>query len=74
MPIGILYGTADRVLDPAFHGNGLLAKVPSADLELIEGAGHMILIASADRVAAFIARMAQRAAFADVKLAPAAQP
>ena len=74
MPIGILYGAADRVLDPAFHGNGLLAKVPSADLELIEGAGHMILIASADRVAAFIARMAQRAAFADVKLAPAAQP
>jgi pimeloyl-ACP methyl ester carboxylesterase len=51
MPLGILFGTADRVLDPAVHGNGLLAKVPGADLELIEGAGHMILIASADDAA-----------------------
>lgn len=70
VPVGILYGTGDRVLDPALHGKGLAAKMTGADLELIEGGGHMILIASADRAAAFIARMARRAA--DPKLAPVA--
>jgi pimeloyl-ACP methyl ester carboxylesterase len=71
MPVGILYGTDDRILDPAVHGKGLAAKVTGADLELIEGGGHMILITSADHVAAFIARMAQRAAAAASTLAPA---
>ncbi len=73
VPVGILYGTDDRILDPAVHGNGLAAKVASADLELIEGGGHMIVITSADRAAAFVARMAQRAAAAESKPAPVAQ-
>lgn len=71
VPVGILYGTADRILDPAAHGKGLAAKVAGADLELIEGGGHMILITSADHAAAFVARMAQRTA--EGKLAPVAQ-
>jgi pimeloyl-ACP methyl ester carboxylesterase len=70
VPIGILYGTDDRILDPALHGKGLAAKVSGADLEFIEGGGHMILITSADRAAAFITRMARRAAMAQSKLAP----
>ncbi len=73
VPVGILYGADDRILDPAVHGKGLAAKVAGADLELIEGGGHMILITSANRAAAFVARMAQRAAAADTKLAPTAQ-
>lgn len=73
VPVGVLYGTDDRILDPAVHGKGLAAKMAGADLELIEGGGHMILITSADRAAAFVARMAQRAAAAASKLAPAAQ-
>ena len=73
VPVGILYGTDDRILDPAAHGKGLAAKVAGADLELIEGGGHMILITSADHAAAFVARMAQRAAAAERKLAPVAQ-
>jgi pimeloyl-ACP methyl ester carboxylesterase len=73
LPVGILYGTGDRVLDRAAHGDALAAVLPNAELELIEGGGHMILIASADRSAAFIARMAQRAAAADATLAPTAQ-
>jgi len=44
MPIGILYGTDDRILDPALHARGFVAKVPGTDLEMIEGAGHMLLI------------------------------
>ena len=72
VPVGILYGTGDRILDPGLHGKGLAAKVAGADLELIEGGGHMILITSANRAAAFVARMAQRAAAAESKLAPVA--
>ena len=34
--------------------------VPCADYEVMKGGGHMILIASADRCAAFIGRMRQR--------------
>jgi pimeloyl-ACP methyl ester carboxylesterase len=60
LPVGILYGAADRVLDPKAQGEALAAVVPGVDFELIEGAGHMILVASADRCAALIARVAQR--------------
>ncbi|MGC1352572.1 MAG: alpha/beta fold hydrolase [Xanthobacteraceae bacterium] len=70
MPVGILYGTDDRILDPALHGKGLAAKVSGADLEFIEGGGHMILITSADQAASFIVRMARRVAPAASKLAP----
>jgi pimeloyl-ACP methyl ester carboxylesterase len=69
VPVGILHGTGDRILDPAVHGKGLAGKVADAELELIDGGGHMILITSADRAAAFIYRMAQRAAAAESKLA-----
>jgi pimeloyl-ACP methyl ester carboxylesterase len=73
VPVGILYGTGDRILDPAAQGKELAAKVQGAELELIEGAGHMIPLTSADRVAAFVARMAQRADAAQNKVAPVAQ-
>jgi pimeloyl-ACP methyl ester carboxylesterase len=72
LPVGILFGADDRILDPAVHGKELAARVAGADFELIEGGGHMILVTAADRAAAFIARMAQRAAAAG-KLAPMAQ-
>jgi pimeloyl-ACP methyl ester carboxylesterase len=73
VPVGILFGAGDRVLDPAVHGKGLAARVAGADLELIEGGGHMIPVTSAERTAAFIARMAQRAAAAGSRMAPVAQ-
>ena len=72
VPLGIIYGAQDRILDPAVHGRGLAAQVPHADLELIDGGGHMILISSAERCAAFIARTSQRIAAADAKPAPVA--
>src|SRR5262249_10196745 len=73
MPLGILFGADDRILDPAVHGEGLVARVAGAELELIEGGGHMIPATSADRCAAFIARMAQRVAAAGSKAEPAVQ-
>jgi len=72
VPLGIIYCSQDRILDPTVHGKGLAAARPDADFELIEGGGHMILIASADRCAAFVARMAQRIVGAEAKLAPVA--
>ena len=60
VPVGVLYGTGDRILNPTEHQAALTAKLPLAECELIEGAGHMIPISSADRCAQFIARMAQR--------------
>jgi pimeloyl-ACP methyl ester carboxylesterase len=70
IPVGILYGIEDRILDPALHAQEFVAKVPGTDLELIEDGGHMILISSADQVAAFVARIARRAAATDAPLAP----
>jgi hypothetical protein len=52
------------------HGQLFATQAPGVDLELIEGGGHMILIASADQTAAFVARMARRAAGAGAPLAP----
>jgi pimeloyl-ACP methyl ester carboxylesterase len=69
LPVGILFGTDDRILDPTVHGQALADKLPGVDLELIEGGGHMVLIASADRSAKFIERMAQRVA-GEAKPAP----
>src|SRR5262249_11546004 len=34
-PVGILFGTRDRILNPDAHGKALAAKLPSADLEMI---------------------------------------
>jgi pimeloyl-ACP methyl ester carboxylesterase len=64
MPVGVLFGTHDRILDPAVHGKGLAVKIAGADFELIEGGGHMIPVTAANRTAAFIARIAHRAATA----------
>lgn len=65
MPVGVLFGAADRILDPAAHGGALAAKLPGVDFELIEGAGHMLPFTRADDCARFIARMAQRVAAAE---------
>ncbi|HEX8291020.1 MAG TPA: alpha/beta hydrolase [Pyrinomonadaceae bacterium] len=60
MPVGILYGTGDRVLDHRQHGVAVATKIPGVELELMEG-GHMLPITAPDRVAAFVRRVAARA-------------
>jgi pimeloyl-ACP methyl ester carboxylesterase len=60
IPIGILYGRGDRILDPRAQGETMKAKIPALDLELIEG-GHMLPVTAPDAVAAFIRRIAARA-------------
>ena len=73
IPVGILFGTDDRILDPKAHGEALAAKLPGVDFELIEGGGHMVPLSFPERTAKFIARMAQRVA-ANAKPTVIAQP
>jgi pimeloyl-ACP methyl ester carboxylesterase len=58
-PIGILFGTGDRLLDYRKHGEAMQASCPALDLELIDG-GHMLPMTAADRCAALIRRVAAR--------------
>jgi pimeloyl-ACP methyl ester carboxylesterase len=60
IPVGVLFGTGDRVLDHRVNGEGLAAQLPGTDLELVEGGGHLLPITRPDRCAKFIARMARR--------------
>ena len=62
VPVGVLFGTNDLLLDHAIHGAAFVEKVPGAHVELIEDGGHMIIITAADHCADFIARMARRVA------------
>jgi pimeloyl-ACP methyl ester carboxylesterase len=72
VPVGILFGTDDRILDIARHGEPAAAKIQGADFERIEGEGHMVPITSPDRAAKFIVRTAQRVAAAGAKPQPVA--
>jgi pimeloyl-ACP methyl ester carboxylesterase len=53
VPVSILYGKGDRILDWKANGQALVEKVPGATLELVNG-GHMLPITQATRSARFI--------------------
>ena len=57
MPVGILFGRDDRVLDCRAQGEAMKRRIPSLDLELVDG-GHMLPVTQPDLCAAFIRRMA----------------
>ena len=57
IPIGILCGRDDRILDWRAQGEAMKQKVPSVDLEIVDG-GHMLPVTQPDIVASFIRRMA----------------
>ncbi len=59
-PVGVLYGDGDRLLDHALHGHGLVAQLPSVDLQVVAGAGHMILMTQPDLTAAFVRRQSAK--------------
>ena len=60
LPVGILFGTADRVLDYQKHGVEMIGRIPDLDLELAEGVGHMPQFSTTVQTAAFVKRMAER--------------
>jgi pimeloyl-ACP methyl ester carboxylesterase len=56
VPVAILYGRADAVLDPALNGEKTAAEIPGATLELIEG-GHMLPVTHAGATEAWLRRV-----------------
>jgi pimeloyl-ACP methyl ester carboxylesterase len=53
VPVRILYGAEDRILEAELHGRALVAKHPHIGLEVIAG-GHMLPVTRASDCAAFI--------------------
>lgn len=54
MPVAILYGTSDSILDYRFHGEAMKAKLPQLQLKLVERAGHMLPVSAPTVTADFI--------------------
>jgi pimeloyl-ACP methyl ester carboxylesterase len=61
LPVGILFGSADRILDSRFHGAAMVDKVAGLYLEIIQNGGHMSPICAPRRTADFIRHMAAQA-------------
>jgi pimeloyl-ACP methyl ester carboxylesterase len=59
MPIGVLFGRDDRILDPRLHGESMTKTGADVTVELIDG-GHMLPLTAPDRAAAFVRAVARR--------------
>lgn len=60
LPIGLIYGAQDRVLDFRKHGQALADAVPGLKLQLVEGRGHMLPITATARVVELVQQVAKR--------------
>jgi pimeloyl-ACP methyl ester carboxylesterase len=60
MPVGVLYGDRDRILDHRTNLDALRTAIPQLDEELLPGIGHMVQIVEPDITEAFIRRMAEK--------------
>lgn len=58
LPVRVLYGREDRILDWKANGHALVDKVPGAQLELVDG-GHMLPVTQPELTADFIRQAAQ---------------
>jgi pimeloyl-ACP methyl ester carboxylesterase len=61
MPVRVLYGRGDRILDWQVNGQALVDKAPDARLELVDG-GHMLPITHPQLCADFIEATARACA------------
>jgi pimeloyl-ACP methyl ester carboxylesterase len=59
IPLGMLFGTGDHILDYRLQGEAMKADCPALDLELIEG-GHMLLATKPEQAEAVIRRVATK--------------
>ncbi|MES2443582.1 MAG: alpha/beta fold hydrolase [Pseudomonadota bacterium] len=53
MPVAILYGDGDYLLEPDLHGDRTAAAIPGCKLTRVEG-GHMLLVCHADATEAWL--------------------
>lgn len=61
MPVGLVFGTADRVLNYRVDGAAMAERIPSIEIELLEGMGHMLPFVATGEVENVIRRIAARA-------------
>lgn len=61
LPVAVMFGTADRVLDYRLHGEPLADRIKDLELDLVEGMGHMPQFVEPKRVAELIRRIAAKA-------------
>lgn len=53
VPVAILYGRGDYLLEPALHGEKTAAAIPGCQLTLVEG-GHMLQVCHTDATEAWL--------------------
>lgn len=70
LPVHVLFGRGDEILDCREQGEALIAKIPGARLTLMDG-GHMLPVTAPEETARFIEEAAAEA-FATASEAPAA--
>jgi pimeloyl-ACP methyl ester carboxylesterase len=68
IPVSVLYGRGDRILDWKANGQALVEKVHGATLKLV-GGGHMLPITQPDLTADFIRDAARAQAAGQVRMA-----
>jgi pimeloyl-ACP methyl ester carboxylesterase len=59
VPVGILYGKGDNLLNYQLHGERTAAEIADAVIEVVEG-GHMLPFTQPELTAAFVRRAAER--------------
>jgi pimeloyl-ACP methyl ester carboxylesterase len=59
IPVDVIFGRQDPILDYRAHGERLVAALPNATLHVIEG-GHMIPVTVPDQIANWIKQTAER--------------
>ena len=57
MPVMLVAGSEDRIVDPANQSQRLALDLPRADVEVIAGAGHMVHYSHPDRIATAVDRV-----------------
>ncbi|MBC8981978.1 alpha/beta hydrolase [Pseudomonas lurida] len=60
LPISLIYGARDKVLDFRTHGQALADKVPGLKMQVVEGCGHMLPITATARVVEAVQQLAKR--------------
>ena len=61
LPVSVLYGDKDQVLDHAAQGLSLKESMPDVEIEILPGIGHMPQFVEPKAVADFVHRAAARA-------------
>ena len=62
MPVAIVAGTKDRVVDMGRPAARLQGKIPGSELQLVPGAGHMVHYAMPGLVAELVGAVSARSA------------